>query len=65
MADGKGSISEKPTGVQPSGSQATLAASMPEQTERYFMVADLLSPRTPYASTVKVLHLDTPAVEEA
>ena len=34
IAQGKGSISEKPTAFQPRGSQATDAASMPEQTER-------------------------------
>ena len=38
-ADGKGSISEKATGSHPRDSHATEAASMPEQTERYFMRA--------------------------
>jgi len=34
-AAGNGSISLNATGVQPNGSHATLAASMPEQTLRY------------------------------
>jgi hypothetical protein len=34
-AQAKGSISEKKVGVQPSGCQATVAASMPEQTLPY------------------------------
>lgn len=36
-ADGKGSISLNPTGVQPNRCHATDAASMPEQTDRYFI----------------------------
>lgn len=38
----KGLISEKPTGSQPSGSQATDAASMPEKVDRYLMACILI-----------------------